>query len=115
MVQNPRTAAGAGGVSAVGRFRPLNEPSPVAVEATPRGGPKAVLWRGNFLDIRAIHDTWRIDDEWWREEIARRYFLVELTDGRRLTLYRDLVKDLWYAQPYETPRAGGATQRKSTA
>ena len=112
MVENPRTAARAGGVPAVmgeagaARFRPLNEPAPLAVEATARGLPKAVLWRGAFLPVAAIHDSWRIDDEWWREEIARRYFNVELEGGRRVTVFHDLVRDLWYAQTYEGPRAG---------
>ena len=102
MVTDPRTAAGAR------RFRPLNEPMPAAVEANPKGAPLAVLWRGAYLRIVAIHDSWRVDDEWWREEIARRYFVVEVEGGRRLTLYRDLVRDLWYAQPYEAPRAKDA-------
>jgi hypothetical protein len=64
-----------------------------------------VLWRGVYRRVAAIHDSWRIDDEWWREEIARRYFVVELDDGRRLTLYHDLIADAWYAQPYDGPRA----------
>jgi hypothetical protein len=68
------------------------------------GLPRAVLWRSSFLRIAAIHDTWRIDDEWWRDEIARRYFLVELQGGRRLTLYQDLVTRDWFAQPYDGPR-----------
>ncbi|MFN0095754.1 MAG: DUF6504 family protein [Dehalococcoidia bacterium] len=98
MVEDPRTAAGAR------RFRALNEPVPAAVEATANGAPKAILWRGAYLRVAALHDTWRVDDEWWREEIARRYFVVELEGGRRLTIYHDLVHDLWYAQPYEAPR-----------
>ena len=90
------------------RFLPLNQPSPLAVEATPRGAPTAVLWRGAYKRITAIHATWRVDDEWWREEIARRYFIVEVEGGRRLSLYRDLVKDLWYGQTYEEPRSSKA-------
>jgi hypothetical protein len=94
MVKDPGTAAGAGG------FRPLNEPAPAAVEATARGIPKAVLWRGAYKHVTAIHDSWRIDDEWWREEIARRYFVAEVEGGRRITLFHDLVRDAWYVQPY---------------
>jgi hypothetical protein len=84
--------------------RALNQPAPAAVEASPRGRPLAVLWRGVFRRVSAIHDTWRIDDEWWRDEISRRYFHVELDDGRRLTLYHDLYHDAWFAQPYDGPR-----------
>ncbi len=122
MVKNPRTAAGARGLPAVKkepagnaeRLHPLNEPAPVAVEANSRGEPKAVLWKGVFKPVVAIHDTWRIDDEWWRDEIARRYFVAELEGGRRVTLYRDLVaRDAWFAQTYEGPRASGSGRRQS--
>lgn len=121
MVQDSRTATGARGLSALkrdereegGRLRPLNQPAPVAVEADGRGEPKAVLWKGAFKRVVAIHDTWRIDDEWWRDEIARRYFVAELEGGRQLTLYCDLMaKDAWYAQTYEGPRAMGAGWRR---
>lgn len=98
MVQDPRTATGAGGL------RRLNEPRPAAIEANARGEPKAMLWRGVYRHVCAIHDTWRIDDEWWREPIARRYFLAELEGGRRVTVYHDLVRDAWYEQGYEAPR-----------
>ncbi len=100
MVKDSRTAAGAG------RLRRLNEPQPAAVEATSRGLPKAMLWRGAYRRVLAIHDTWRIDDEWWREEIARRYFVIELEGGRRLTVYHDLVRDTWYEQGYQEARNG---------
>lgn len=98
MVTNPGTAAGAG------RLRPLNTPVPAAVETTAGDEPKAMLWRGAYTDVVAIHDRWRIDDEWWRSEIARRYFAVELRGGRRLTVYHDLMANAWYLQPYEAPR-----------
>lgn len=86
--------------------RPLNTPVPAAVEAAGTGAPVAVVWHGVYRRVRAIHDTWRIDDEWWREEVSRRYYVIELDTGRRLTLYRDLVRDLWYAQAYQPGRAG---------
>jgi hypothetical protein len=99
MVQDSRTATGAG------RLRPLNAPASLAVEAGPRGMPKAVVLRGLYRPVVAVHDSWRIDDEWWREEISRRYFLVELEGGRRFTIYHDLVRDAWNFQPYEAPKA----------
>lgn len=106
MVSDPGTPAGPG------RIRRLNEPLPAAVEATPQGEPQAMLSQGRYLHIRAIHDTWRIDDEWWREEIARRYFAVELESGRRLTIYQDLISKAWYAQGYDAPREGRALKTK---
>ena len=98
MVQNSRAANSAGGL------RLLNQPKPAAVEATSLGEPEAVVVQGRFLRVRAIRDTWRIDDEWWRDEISRRYFTVELENGRGMTLYHDLVGGGWFAQSYEGPR-----------
>jgi hypothetical protein len=60
--------------------------------------------QGRFQRVRAIRDTWRIDDGWWRDEIARRYFSIELENGRGMTLYHDLVGGGWFAQSYEGPR-----------
>jgi hypothetical protein len=71
-----------------------------------------MLWRGSYQRVVAVHDTWRIDDEWWRDEIARRYFVVELESGRRVTIFHDLVRDLWYQQTYEAPKA--AAPKKAT-
>jgi hypothetical protein len=98
MVENSRTAGGAGGV------RLLNQPKPAAVEANKHGEPEAIVVQGRFQHVRAIHDSWRIDDEWWREEIARRYFTVELANGRKLTVYHDLVGGGWFAQSYDGPK-----------
>lgn len=114
MVENPGTATGADSL------RRLNQPQPAAVEASPAGEPAAILWKGVFKRVRTIHDSWRIDDEWWRDEIARRYFAVELEGGRHLTLYHDLIADAWYAQSYDGPRqsisvAKGQARSRRTA
>ena len=61
------------------------------MEANAHGEPDAVVVQGRFQRVRAIQDSWRIDDEWWREEIARRYFAVELENGRKLTVYHSPV------------------------
>lgn len=98
MVQDPRTTAGAGGV------RQLNQPQPAAVEANAHGEPVAMMWKGRYRRVETVHDSWRIDDEWWRREIARRYFAIEMEGGRRMTLYHDLLADVWYSQAYEGPR-----------
>lgn len=97
MVEDSGTAAGSGGL------RPLNAPIPTAVDATPSGVPRAVLRRGKLVPVARIIDRWRIDDEWWRAPIVRRYFLVELRDGQQLTLFHDAVHDAWYRQPYPAP------------
>jgi hypothetical protein len=72
----------------------------------------SVVVHGRFQPVRAILDSWRIDDEWWREEIARRYFAIELQNGRTLTIYHDLVGGGWFIQGYEGPRESKSIVRQ---
>ena len=81
---------------------PLNLPIPLPVEAGPDGAPIAVTIRDRRVAVAAVLDTWRLDDEWWRCEISRRYWYVQLADGRPLTVFEDLVGGGWYAQRYAT-------------
>jgi len=71
------------------------------VEADEPGEPQAVVLERERLTVAAVQDRWRIDDEWWRERpVSRVYFSVLLEDGRRLTIYRDLVAGRWSQQNY---------------
>lgn len=98
----PSMAAGAGTNRPEhgGEIRPLNLPRPVTVEVDGDGVPAALLLGGRLRGVRAVHDRWRIDDEWWRSEISRCYWEVETEDGRRLTVYQDLVSGEWFEQGY---------------
>ena len=83
------------------RLRPLREPRPVAVEADADGRPVAVTLSGRRLHVLQVQDTWRIDDEWWRERpVSRLYFSVALEDGRAVTVYRDLISGGWLSQSH---------------
>jgi len=48
--------------------------------------------------IEAVLETWRLDDEWWRQPIARRYHEVVIAGGGRVVLYVDLVTGEWWMQ-----------------
>ena len=80
------------------RLRPLNEPRPVRVETDRAGTPLAVRLGRRDRRVEAVRATWRIDDEWWRASISRRYHDVVLEDGRFVVLYRDLETGSWFAQ-----------------
>ena len=80
---------------------PLNVPKPVEVLAGAAGAPRAVVLRGQRVAVTDVLDSWRIDDEWWRQEISRRYFRLALADGRTLTVFLDLIAGGWYAQRYD--------------
>jgi hypothetical protein len=85
---------------AVTGLSPLKEPRPVVVATDDAGAPVAVVLGGRRLAVERIEDVWRIDDEWWREEVSRLYYRLLLADGRPLIVYHDLVRELWSEQSY---------------
>ncbi|MGH7644869.1 MAG: hypothetical protein ACREMR_04710 [Gemmatimonadales bacterium] len=103
---------GRSAVPRVDRLRAINLPKPVTVELDAEGRPVAVLVgkreTGNGkrqsarppvrLSVEFLGETWRIDDEWWRRPIARRYVEVMLESGGRVVLFEDLVMGEWWMQ-----------------
>jgi hypothetical protein len=79
-------------------LQPLKQPRPVAVEANESGEPVAVVLGGRRLAVVQVQDVWRVDDEWWREEVSRLYYRLLLEDGRALTVYQDVVIRVWARQ-----------------
>jgi hypothetical protein len=56
---------------------------------------------GRRIAVESIVESWRIDDEWWREKsISRLYRRVLLEDGRVVDVYEDLVSGKWWRQAY---------------
>ncbi len=81
------------------------------VEAGDDGRPVAVYLSGRRYAVEAVLETWRIDDEWWRHQpVSRVYYSLLLEDGRRMTVYRDLVNGRWLKQAY----AQTLTRRSNT-
>ena len=91
------------------RLRTLNVPQPTAVELDAHGTPVRIGVRSaecgmrsgevkEMMTVEAVRETWRIDDEWWREPITRTYYEVLLQGGARLVLFVDLVKQEWFVQ-----------------
>ena len=93
MVADPGATAGAD------RLRPLNLPRPITIRAR-ADRPMILTIGGHQRRVEEVQDSWRIDDEWWREPIHRRYYRVVLDDGSLRTVYHDLVADSWYEQAY---------------
>jgi hypothetical protein len=79
---------------------PLNAPREVRVAADEHNIPAFVWISGRQRRVVHIRNTWRIDDEWWRQEIARRYFDLELGNGSVTTVFQDLMSGKWYQQRY---------------
>ena len=83
------------------RLRALNVPRPIVVELRDDGLPVRIREGGRgkgeeWQSIASISDVWRLDDEWWRRPIVRRYVEVILEHGGRMVLYEDLVTGEWF-------------------
>ena len=77
---------------------PVNYPQQVDVTAGESGEPTAVRLSRAWKKVASIRNTWRIDDDWWSEEISRLYFEVELDGGFPITVFHDIVSGKWYRQ-----------------
>ncbi len=73
------------------------ERTPVVVHQAP-GAPGAPGTPGAGKRVEAIGESWRVEDEWWRQPIARRYVEVVLEGGGRVVLYEDLITGEWWVQ-----------------
>jgi hypothetical protein len=71
------------------------------VETDEDDRPLAVWLANGRFAVEAALQTWRIDDEWWRQRpVSRLYHSLLLEDGRTLAAYRDLVSGRWWTQRY---------------
>ena len=81
------------------RLRAVNEPRAVTVELNESGRMTVGRPDGRTVgEVEAILESWRIDDEWWRQPIARAYMEVMLEGGKRIVLFQDLITGQWFAQ-----------------
>ncbi len=92
----------------IDRLRALNVPQPVHVVVNDDGLPTTVasetpdhVIQGNgpiHRTIEEILEVWRIDDEWWRQPLTRRYLDVVLAGGSHVILFQDLHTGEWFLQ-----------------
>lgn len=68
------------------------------IEVDAAGLPIALIRHGRRLTVAKIQEMWQIEDEWWREMIRRRYYLLVLEQSIHCTVYQDLVSRDWYEQ-----------------
>jgi len=96
--EQTRNAEG-GTRSKADRLRALNVQQRVEVELDENGLP--VGMRDAGCKLRVVEDVgeiWRIDDEWWRAPIHRRYLEVIIEGGRRVVLFEDESTGEWWMQ-----------------
>ncbi|MEE2879751.1 MAG: hypothetical protein VX384_00100 [Gemmatimonadota bacterium] len=81
------------------RLRILNPPLPTRIDLDQDGMPTYYRSKnGKHLRVSIIRERWRIDDEWWREEISRDYFTLVLENGMIVTVFQNLLSHKWYSQ-----------------
>ncbi len=83
------------------RLRALNTPVRIEVEVDGTGTPRALAappHPGQQRRVEEILESWRIDDEWWRAPIARRYLEIVLQGGGHVVVFQDLITNEWFLQ-----------------
>jgi len=76
------------------RLRAINTPRRVEVELGAAGLPVMVERR----PVESVGEIWRIDDEWWRAPIQRRYLDANMEGGKHVVLFEDLMTREWWMQ-----------------
>jgi hypothetical protein len=82
------------------RLRALNLPSSVEVSLDEWGRPTEIVEDSaeGRKKVETVVEEWKIDDEWWRTPIHRRYVEVVLEGGAHVVLFEDLVSSEWFMQ-----------------
>ena len=87
------------------RLRALNLPSSVEVSLDTWGRPTWVREStggeeagGGGQRVEDVVDEWRIDDEWWRTPIHRRYVEVVREGGAHVVLFEAVMTGEWSLQ-----------------
>jgi hypothetical protein len=76
------------------RLRAINTPRRVEVKLDAAGLPVTV----ECHTVESVGEIWRIDDEWWRQPITRRYVEAILSSGKHVVLFEDVVTGEWWIQ-----------------
>ncbi len=76
----------------------LPSPPVIAVETAADGRPSRLRWRRWLVEVAAICNHWRVEDDWWRQEVARDYYKVRTADGTLCVIFRDRRQGTWHLQ-----------------
>jgi hypothetical protein len=70
----------------------------IGVTADPGGTPMSLSLDGTVHREVGVCNRWRIDDEWWREPVARTYWKLVSRDGLLCTVYLDELRGTWHLE-----------------
>jgi DNA polymerase-4 len=70
-------------------------PRPIQVTTSPRGVPRALVWRDRIRQVATVYEVWRERTRWWSLPRERDYYRLETKDGQVRVIFRDLRTDRW--------------------
>ena len=70
----------------------------VQVELDPTGQPARIRLDGETHGEVGVCNRWRVDDDWWRNLVARAYYKVVTRDGLLCTIYLDELRGTWHLE-----------------
>ena len=76
--------------------RLFQNPRQIIVKTNAQGEPVAIYRGGKGDKVVSVGRNWRVNENWWREEISREYFQIETTGGLVGEVYHDLLSGSWY-------------------
>ena len=70
----------------------------IQVETDGDGQPQRLrLDRATHGEV-GICNRWRVDDDWWRNLVARSYYKVVTRDGLLCNIYLDEMRGTWHLE-----------------
>jgi hypothetical protein len=82
-----------------GHTRKIDLAVPLAPSESPGlTGAEAAPPAATRREVESVGEIWRVDDEWWRQPINRRYIEVVMKGGKHVVLYQDLNSEEWFEQ-----------------
>ncbi len=70
----------------------------VEVETDADGIPTRLRMNGVTHGEVGICNRWLVDDDWWREPVARHYYKLVTRDGLLCTVYLDEIRGTWHLE-----------------
>ena len=72
-------------------------PMPCKVQENAEQRPVAVTLFGQQLEVESIEERWEDEEDWWKDNpLVRVTYQVVLADGRRLTIFKNMLTGGWY-------------------
>ena len=81
-----------------GESAPLYAPLRLDALENADGSPASLLVNGGWRRVERVDESWTFDLWWLPKPLSRFYYRVNLSDGSRLTVFRDLRGGGWYRQ-----------------